>query len=76
MLFSGGSFQFILENTIVVIKDVPAEVCASCHESYTTGNVTDHVVALLQPLRALQTEISVISYTPTPTPQLHKQAAF
>ncbi|HQE92095.1 MAG TPA: YgiT-type zinc finger protein [Anaerolineae bacterium] len=49
---------------IAVIKDVPAELCASCHESYTTGKVTDNIVELLRQLHWLQTEVSVITYTP------------
>jgi cytochrome c553 len=55
-----------LENTVTVIKDVPAEVCASCHESHMTGEVTDRVTALLKQLRSLQTEVSVISYSALP----------
>jgi len=57
-----ATIPFILENTVAVIKDVPAEVCASCHEAYMTGAVTDRVTALLEQLRSLQTEVSVISY--------------
>ncbi len=60
-----ATIPFVFENAVVIIKDVPAEVCASCHESYTSGNVTDRIVELLQELRSLQTEVSVISYTST-----------
>ena len=54
---------FVLENTVAVIKDVPAEVCASCHETYTTGEVTDRLTDLLKQLHSLQTEVSVVSYS-------------
>ena len=56
------TIPFVLENTVAVIKDVPAEVCASCHEPCLTGEATDRVVALLRQLRSLQTEVSVVSY--------------
>jgi YgiT-type zinc finger domain-containing protein len=56
------TIPFLLEDTIAVIKDVPAEVCASCHEPYLTGEATDRVVELLRQLRSLQTEVSVVSY--------------
>jgi hypothetical protein len=61
----------VLENadravSVAVIKDVPAEVCASCHEPYLTGAATDRVVELLRQLRTLQTEVSVVSYQALP----------
>ena len=61
-----ATIPFVLENTVAVIKDVPAEVCASCHESYMTGEVTDRVTELLKQLRSLRTEISVVSYSALP----------
>jgi YgiT-type zinc finger domain-containing protein len=61
-----ATIPFVLENAVVVIKDVPAEVCVSCHEPYVTGKVTDRVVDLLRQLRSLQTEVSVVSYLALP----------
>ena len=61
-----ATVPFVLENTVAVIKDVPAEVCASCHESYMTGEVTDRVIGLLKQLRSLHTEVSIISYSALP----------
>ena len=58
-----ATIPFILENMVAVIKDVPAEVCANCHESYMTGSVTDRMTELLKQLRSLQTEVSVVSYS-------------
>jgi YgiT-type zinc finger domain-containing protein len=61
-----ATIPFVLENTVAVIKDVPAEVCASCHESYMIGEVTDRVTEYLRQLRSLQTEVSVVSYSALP----------
>ena len=58
---------FLLPNAVVLIKNVPAEVCSSCHEPYTTGKVTDQIVSLLNPLRAVQAEVLILSY-PEPQP--------
>jgi YgiT-type zinc finger domain-containing protein len=55
-----ATVPFILENTVIVIKDVPAEMCASCHEPFMTGKVTDRVTDLLK------SEVSVVSYSPIP----------
>jgi YgiT-type zinc finger domain-containing protein len=57
-----ATIPFILDDTVAVIKDVPASVCTSCHEPYTSGEVTDRLVALLNHLQSLHTEISVIAY--------------
>lgn len=61
-----ATIPFVLENTVVVIKDVPAEVCNNCHEPYMTGETTDKVTVLLKQLRSLQTEVSVVSYLSLP----------
>ena len=61
-----ATIPFFLENTVAVIKDVPAEICANCHEPYLTGQVTDRVVELLRQLRSLQAEVSVVSYEAFP----------
>jgi YgiT-type zinc finger domain-containing protein len=56
------TIPFTFESTIVVVKDVPAEVCKSCHEPYVDGVVTDRITPLLTQLRDLHTEVSVVSY--------------
>ena len=58
-----ATVPFLLPNTVVLIKDVPAEVCSSCHEPYTTGQVTDRIISLLNPLRAMQAEVLILSYS-------------
>ena len=57
-----ATIPFVLGDAVVVVKDVPAEVCASCHEPYMTGQVTDQLTDLLSRLRPLQTEVSVVCY--------------
>ena len=66
-----ATIPFVLPNTVVLIKDVPAEICRSCHEPYMTGRVTDKITVLLNQLRAFRAEVSIISYSeaqPVPTP--------
>jgi YgiT-type zinc finger domain-containing protein len=65
-----ATVPFLLPNAIVLIKNTPAEICSSCHEPYTGGKVTDQIVSLLAPLRALQAEVLIISY-----PELQPVAA-
>jgi YgiT-type zinc finger domain-containing protein len=58
-----ATIPFILADTLILVKEVPAEICTSCHEPYTTGEVTDKITALLNRLRTFPTEISVVSYS-------------
>ena len=61
-----AAVPFVLPNAVVLIKDVPAEICSSCHEPYTTGKVTDRIMKLLEPLRAIQAEVLILSYSDQP----------
>jgi YgiT-type zinc finger domain-containing protein len=57
------TIPYILEDGIVVvIKQVPAEICNDCREAFTTGAVTDQVVHILHQLKHLGSEVSVVSY--------------
>ena len=58
-----ATIPFVFDETVVLVKGVPAEICASCHEPYTTGKVTDRLTALLKQLRAVPTEVSIVTYT-------------
>lgn len=58
-----ATVPFLLPNAVILIKDVPAEVCSSCHEPYTTGKVTDRIVSLLNSVRVLQAEVLILSYS-------------
>jgi YgiT-type zinc finger domain-containing protein len=57
-----ATIPFLLPDTVVLVKDVPAEVCQSCHEPYVTGKVTDRITDLLNQLRAFPAEVSIVSY--------------
>ncbi|MBM3943562.1 MAG: type II toxin-antitoxin system MqsA family antitoxin [SAR202 cluster bacterium] len=57
-----ATVPFIFPETFVVVKDVPAEVCNSCHETYMAGKTVDQLTRVLNQLRSLRTEVSLISY--------------
>jgi YgiT-type zinc finger domain-containing protein len=50
------------DNTVIVVKNVPAEICGDCHEPFTEGKVTDQLVAMAQQLKELHSEVSVVTY--------------
>jgi YgiT-type zinc finger domain-containing protein len=42
-----ATIPYILKDgTVVVVKNVPAEICGDCREPFTSGKVTDHLVML------------------------------
>ncbi|MCI0830946.1 MAG: type II toxin-antitoxin system MqsA family antitoxin [Chloroflexi bacterium] len=57
-----SAVPFIFEGTVIVVKDVPAESCRSCHEPYVSGKVTDKLTKLLTRLKMLKNEVSIVSY--------------
>ncbi len=53
---------FLISDKVIVIKDVPAEVCADCGEAYMKSSVVERVETLLDKLEDLHSEMSVIHY--------------
>jgi YgiT-type zinc finger domain-containing protein len=58
-----ATIPFVLGEAVVVVKDVPAEVCSSCGEPYLTGAATDRLLGLLRRFTELPMEVTVTSYT-------------
>lgn len=58
-----ATVPFIFEETVVVVKGVPSEICVNCHEPFLNGIVTDHVMMLLSQLKQLHSEVSVVAYS-------------
>lgn len=57
-----ATIPFIFSDAVIVVKNVPAEICSSCHEAYMTGRVTDRLTSLLNSSRNLSAEVLIISY--------------
>ena len=61
--FSGlATLPFLVDERVVVVRRVPAEICHECGEAYMNGAVVDVIEALLDSLEQLSAEVSVISY--------------
>jgi YgiT-type zinc finger domain-containing protein len=57
-----AAIPYLLPDAVIVVKDVPAEICSNCNEPFTSGLVTDRIVALLSTACALKAEVLVFSY--------------
>ena len=53
---------FFIGNKIIVIKDVPAEICSDCGESYMKSSVVGRIENLLDRIEDLNSEMSVVHY--------------
>ena len=53
---------FIIVEKVVVIKNVPAEICADCSEAYMKGLVVGEIKKILDRLEELHSEVSIIYY--------------
>ena len=51
-----------LNNTIIIIKNVPANVCITCGERYFDDDVMQNLEKIINELRTLTTEMSIVNY--------------
>ncbi len=48
--------------TVVIVKDVPAEVCTNCGEYYLGEAVTEHVFAQAEDAVRRRAEVEILRY--------------
>ncbi len=68
--FCGGRLEaklatipFVMNGSVVVIKNVPAQVCTQCSEAIMDSPVARRVDQLLKQVYNLHSEVSVIGYS-------------
>jgi YgiT-type zinc finger domain-containing protein len=49
-------------STIVIIKEVPAEICDSCGEYYLAEDITERVISHAEGAAARNTEVEIIRF--------------
>lgn len=57
------AIPFFIDEKIVVVKDVPAEICTDCGEAYMKSSVVGEIETILDRLADLNAEVSVIRYS-------------
>jgi len=67
--FCGGKLEsktttlpFVVNKSVIIIKNVPAEVCSQCAEPVMSSAVARKVDALLKQVDRLHSEILVVGY--------------
>ena len=56
------NYMVDLENTIVIIKGVPAKVCTNCGEQYFSDEISENIEKIVKQLKDLSAEVTVINY--------------
>lgn len=51
-----------LDNTIIIIKEVPAKVCSQCGEKYFEDEISKNIEKIVEQLKEISTEITIINY--------------
>ena len=57
-----ATLPFLIGERVVVVKNVPAEICSDCGESYMKSSVVEKIENILDRLEDLRSEMSVVSY--------------
>lgn len=51
-----------LEDTIIIIKGVPAKVCTQCGEQYFDDEIAENIEKIVNQLKQLATEVTIVNY--------------
>lgn len=51
-----------LEETIIIIKGVPAKVCTQCGEQYFDDETTENIEKIVNQLKQVPIEVSIVNY--------------
>ena len=67
--FCGGRLEpktatipFVMDGSVAVVKNVPAQVCVQCSEAVMSSAVAKNVDKLLRQIYVLRSQVSVLSY--------------
>ncbi len=58
-----ATIPFVMDGSVAVVKNVPAEVCAQCGEAIMSSPVAQNVEMLLKQIYKLKSEVSVLNYS-------------
>jgi len=58
-----STFMIDLGNCIVIVKNVPSQVCAQCGETSYSNDVAQRLETIVNDMRKAVTEIAVINYS-------------
>lgn len=51
-----------LDQTIIIIKGVPAKVCKNCGEKYFDDSIAENIEKIVNKLKELSIEVTIVNY--------------
>lgn len=57
-----ATFTVDLGKCVVVVRNVPADICTQCGEAYYSTEVTQRLYKIAQTLQENMTEVAVVNY--------------
>jgi YgiT-type zinc finger domain-containing protein len=57
------TFMVDIDSCIIIVKNVPSQVCSQCGEASYSNEVTKQLEKIVNSLRKSITEIAVVNYT-------------
>lgn len=51
-----------LDETIIIIKGVPAKVCKNCGEKYFDDEIAENIEKIVNKLKELAIEVTIVNY--------------
>lgn len=57
------TFMVDLGNCIVIVKNVPSEVCRQCRETYYDDSVMGQLEKIVNSVRDAITEVAIVNYS-------------
>ena len=59
-----STFMVDLNTCIVIVRNVPSQVCSQCGETYYTDEVAEQLELIVNSVRNSMTEIAIVNYHP------------
>lgn len=56
------NYMVDLEETIIIIKGVPAKVCTQCGEQFFDDETAENIEKIVDQLKELSTEVTIVNY--------------
>ncbi|MCM1144938.1 MAG: type II toxin-antitoxin system MqsA family antitoxin [Blautia sp.] len=56
------TYVAILEECVIIVKNVPAMVCSQCGEVYYTDEVAERLEQIVQKLQQFVKEVAIVEY--------------
>ena len=57
------TFMVELDNCIIIVKNVPSQVCSQCGEVSYSNDVTKQLEKIVSSLKTAITEIAIVNYS-------------